>query len=132
MATNQSTKDLVEIADIRDSIVLLKNGSLRAVLEATAVNFELRSRPVQILSVQFGAAAFYDMGDTGIDMSNIHLRHGVGGGLRVAFPQIQRSVFRLDVGVPLDPNDRYANASVIARFEQAFPVPALASPGLTQ
>ncbi|MBP9822209.1 MAG: hypothetical protein KBC81_02055 [Candidatus Pacebacteria bacterium] len=43
----QSTKELVSIADIKDSIVLLKNGSLRAVLEVSAVNFELRSEEEQ-------------------------------------------------------------------------------------
>ena len=46
MAT-QSTKDLVVIADIKDSIVLLKNGSLRAIIEVSAVNFELRSEEEQ-------------------------------------------------------------------------------------
>lgn len=46
MAT-QSTKNLVTIADIKDSIVLLKNGSLRAVIEVSAVNFELRSEEEQ-------------------------------------------------------------------------------------
>jgi hypothetical protein len=44
---NQSTKDLVEIADIKDSIVLLKDGSLRAVLEVSSMNFELRSEGEQ-------------------------------------------------------------------------------------
>ena len=43
----QSTKELVSIADIKDSIVLLKNGSLRAVIEVSAVNFELRSEEEQ-------------------------------------------------------------------------------------
>src|SRR3989344_5660515 len=42
MAT-KSTKELVSIADIKDSIILLKNGSLRAIIEVSAVNFELRS-----------------------------------------------------------------------------------------
>jgi hypothetical protein len=44
---NQSTKDLVSIADIKDSIVLLQNGSLRAVIEVSAINFELRSEEEQ-------------------------------------------------------------------------------------
>ena len=43
----QSTKELVSIADIKDSIVLLKNGSLRAVIEVSSVNFELRSEEEQ-------------------------------------------------------------------------------------
>ncbi|KKU55536.1 MAG: hypothetical protein UX77_C0010G0027 [Parcubacteria group bacterium GW2011_GWA1_47_11] len=51
MAT-QSTKDLVVIADIKDNIVLLKNGSLRAVVEVSAVNFELRSEEEQIAILQ--------------------------------------------------------------------------------
>jgi type IV secretory pathway VirB4 component len=45
---NQSTKDLVSIADIKDSIVLLKNGSLRAVIDVSAINFELRSEEEQM------------------------------------------------------------------------------------
>jgi len=46
MAT-QSTKELVAVADIKDSIILLKNGSLRAMIEVSAVNFELRSEEEQ-------------------------------------------------------------------------------------
>ena len=47
MAT-KSTKELVAIADIKDSIILLKNGSLRAMIEVSAINFELRSEEEQI------------------------------------------------------------------------------------
>src|SRR3989338_10202246 len=43
-----STKNLVEIADIQKNVVLLNNGSLRAVIEVSAVNFELRSEDEQI------------------------------------------------------------------------------------
>jgi len=45
---NTSTKELVQVADIRDKIVLLKNGSLRAVIGVSAINFELRSEEEQI------------------------------------------------------------------------------------
>ncbi len=45
---NVSTKDLVEVADIQDTVVLLKNGSLRAVIEVSSINFELRSEPEQV------------------------------------------------------------------------------------
>lgn len=45
---NTTTKDLVEVADIQDSVVLLKNGSLRAVIEVSALNFELRSEGEQV------------------------------------------------------------------------------------
>jgi len=48
----QSTKQLVEIANIIDNIVLLKNGSLRSVIEVSALNFELRSEGEQIAILQ--------------------------------------------------------------------------------
>lgn len=51
MAT-QSTKQLVGVANIIDNIVLLKNGSLRSVIEVTAINFELRSEGEQIAILQ--------------------------------------------------------------------------------
>lgn len=48
----QSTKQLVEVANIIDNIVLLKNSSLRAVIEVSAINFELRSEGEQIAILQ--------------------------------------------------------------------------------
>jgi hypothetical protein len=101
-------------------------------------NAEIRSKPIEILHVQLGAVAFYDVGDAFYSFSQMHLRQGAGGGLRLAFPQIQRSVFRIDVGVPLDPNDPDAETTVlasfqlVAAFEQAFGVPALVSPGFAR
>lgn len=44
---NTSTKQLVSIADIKDNIILLQNGSLRSVIEVSAINFELRSEEEQ-------------------------------------------------------------------------------------
>lgn len=38
-----STKDFVKIHHIRDGVVILKNGGLRAVLIASSMNFELKS-----------------------------------------------------------------------------------------
>ncbi len=51
MAT-QSTKELVGIADIVDNIVILKNGSLRTVIEVSSINFELRSEGEQVAILQ--------------------------------------------------------------------------------
>lgn len=51
MAQN-STKDLVQIYDIRDNVVILKNGALRSVIKVSAINFELRSEDEQIAIVQ--------------------------------------------------------------------------------
>lgn len=51
MAT-QSTNQLVDISDIVDNIVILKNGSLRTVIEVSSINFELRSEGEQIAILQ--------------------------------------------------------------------------------
>jgi type IV secretory pathway VirB4 component len=51
MAT-QSTNQLVDISDIIDNVVILKNGSLRAVIEVSAINFELRSEGEQLAILQ--------------------------------------------------------------------------------
>ncbi|WKZ26919.1 MAG: hypothetical protein QY311_02110 [Candidatus Paceibacterota bacterium] len=48
----QSTKTIVNVADIRDGIIVLENGSLRSVLEVSAVNFELRSPDEQAAILQ--------------------------------------------------------------------------------
>jgi hypothetical protein len=58
------------------------------------------------------------------------LKRGIGGGLRFAFPQIQRSVLRVDFGIPLDPRVAGAERSLVVEFEQAFDMPVLTSPGL--
>lgn len=47
-----STKDFVEIADIRESVLILKNGSLRSILEVNSTNFELKSADEQIAIVR--------------------------------------------------------------------------------
>ena len=44
---NQSTKDFVEISDIRDTVAILKDGSLRSVIEVGSMNFELKSTDEQ-------------------------------------------------------------------------------------
>ena len=52
MPKRQSTEQFVEVADIKDNVVILKNGSLRAVVEVSAINFELRSEEEQIAILQ--------------------------------------------------------------------------------
>ena len=93
-------------------------------------NFEFRSRPIEILSVEIGAALFYDVGDAFSDWDDLTLHHGVGGGLRFVFPQVQREVFRVDVGFPVGPHDPRGEATVVAQFYQAFTMPTLTSPAL--
>lgn len=95
-------------------------------------NAEVRSRPVEILHVYFGAVAFYDVGDAFHSFDTMKLRQGAGAGVRIAFPQIQRAVFRVDMGFPLTPSDPDAETTVVAQFEQAFDVPQLTAPGVVQ
>jgi hypothetical protein len=47
MATSKATQEFVPIKEIRDGIVTLKDGSLRAVLLASSVNFALKSADEQ-------------------------------------------------------------------------------------
>jgi type IV secretory pathway VirB4 component len=49
---NQSTLQLIPIANIRDGVVIMKNGSLRMVIKVSAINFELRSNEEQIALLQ--------------------------------------------------------------------------------
>ncbi len=62
---------------------------------------EWRLPPVMFGSVHMGAALFYDVGAVGHAPRALTWGHAVGGGLRVLFPQFNRFVFRLDLGVPL-------------------------------
>ena len=48
----QTTKDFVQIAEIRDTVLVLKDGSLRSVVEIGSINFELKSADEQIAIIQ--------------------------------------------------------------------------------
>lgn len=48
----QTTKDFVQVAEIRDTVLVLKNGSLRSIMEASSINFELKSADEQVAIVQ--------------------------------------------------------------------------------
>ena len=47
-----STTDLVQLAQIADNVIVLKAGSLRAVVEVNAINFDLRSSDEQAAITQ--------------------------------------------------------------------------------
>lgn len=42
-AAGKSTQEFVDIAEIKDNVVVLKNGTLRAVLAVSSINFDLKS-----------------------------------------------------------------------------------------
>ena len=60
-------------------------------------------------------------------MDHLRPRHSVGFGFRVLFPQLDRLVFRGDIGFPLEErrDPKVRPFSVTVAFEQAFAVPAL-------
>ncbi len=45
--TNKATQDILEIASIKDNMVILKNGTVRAVLMVSSINFALKSQDEQ-------------------------------------------------------------------------------------
>lgn len=52
MANAPSTTDLVQLQDIRDGVILLKDNSLRGIVEISAINFDLRSTDEQSAILQ--------------------------------------------------------------------------------
>lgn len=46
-ASNKSTQDFVPISEVRDGVAVLKDGSLRAILLASSLNFALKSEDEQ-------------------------------------------------------------------------------------
>jgi hypothetical protein len=88
------------------------------------VNAEYRSRPWQLFqSVQVGGVLFYDAGDAFFGWRQLDLQHAVGLGVRILFPQLDRLVFRADVGFPLVRSSIPGGASPVSfyvTFGQAF------------
>jgi len=64
-------------------------------------NFEYRTRPLQLFSMQLGGVFFYDVGDAPEALENLDPKQSVGLGFRALFPQLDRVVFRGDLGFPL-------------------------------
>jgi hypothetical protein len=93
------------------------------------INNEFRTRPLRIFSVLVGANLFYDVGDAAYDLGDLELRHGGGVGLRFLFPQLDRDVFRVDFGFPLQ-SDPEAKFSMVAGFSQVFEAPSAPPPVL--
>ena len=63
------------------------------------VNFELRSAPIEWEAVHLGGVVFYDIGRLYGRVNDDALRHSIGIGLRLLFPQFNRSPYSFDVGV---------------------------------
>jgi len=99
--------------------------------QAATSNLEFRTRSVDILSAQVGAAAYYDVGAVLGGLAGVQHGQAVGAGVRALFPQLDRLVLRFDWAFPL--GDRRYPAlpgALFVSFGQAFSVPGLSSPSL--
>jgi hypothetical protein len=107
--------------------------------DALVANVELRSKPLEIATVQTGMALFYDVGDAFDGFDDLRVKQSVGVGLRVLFPQLERAVLRADWGFPLTRpvdgdvfQDPYADGfpgDIIITVRQAFGAPSVPSRG---
>jgi hypothetical protein len=95
--------------------------------DVVVYNLEFRARPLEVLSCQLGAAAFVDVGHVANGWDRLHPRQSAGLGFRVLFPQLDRVVFRGDIGFPLQrPLDAGVPPFTVSiAFEQAFAVPSV-------
>jgi len=94
-----------------------------------AINLEYRTRGVDVLSAQVGLVAFYDVAGVADDISQLEFRQGTGAGLRIVFPQAERTVLRLDWGIPLSGDIPQLPGAIYFTFGQAFPVPGASGGG---
>jgi hypothetical protein len=94
-----------------------------------AINVEYRTRGVDVLSAQVGLVAFYDCAGVADDISTFEFRQGTGAGLRIVFPQAERTVLRLDWGIPLSGDIPQLPGTIYFTFGQAFPVPGASGGG---
>ncbi|MDP3792897.1 MAG: hypothetical protein Q8Q89_04195 [bacterium] len=81
-APSLSTQNLVNIQEIRDGVLILKDGSMRAIIEVSAVNFELRSEDEQIAITQ-NFQNFINSADFPIQMSVVSRRLSIEDYLRL-------------------------------------------------
>jgi hypothetical protein len=102
--------------------------------DLVAYTTEFRSRPVEILSVQIAAGLFYDTGDAFDGLSDLRLKHSVGGGLRVFVPQLNKTIYRVDVGFPVERGGLPAGVpswNLLFTVSQAFSVPSILQTTIT-
>jgi hypothetical protein len=99
--------------------------------DVLSYNLELRSRPVEILTCQVAGVGFYDVGEAFNGWSHFEPFQSLGFGLRGLLPQLDRLVFRADIGFPVKrPLDAYGAPippfGFLVTFGQAFGVPSIA------
>jgi len=127
--------------DLNGISVLGGDGRLRGHLSGSvlghnmfAANLELRTRSLQIGTIQLGGALFYDVGDAYDTLEELRLKQGAGAGLRFGFPQLDRTVMRVDLGFPLGANAPRSSVldGLVITFDQAFEMPQVTSVGVVR
>jgi hypothetical protein len=91
-------------------------------------NTEFRTKPLSVLTTLVGGAVFWDVGHVAENFDALKLHHGVGAGIRVLIPQLDRQVFRLDLGFPAPGS--LSQVTFFAGFYQAFGAPSLSPDSL--
>ena len=66
-------------------------------------NLEYRTLPLRWHFIHLGLAVFYEGGSVYQTIKDYDWKHSTGLGLRLLFPQVNRSVFRFDLAHPLSP-----------------------------
>ena len=95
-------------------------------------NLEFRTHSIDIFTAQLGLVAFFDAGDAFNGWSSLQTYESVGLGARALFPQLDRSAFRFDVGVPVGQGARIPGMPPVSFFfsvGQAFGVPGIGPGG---
>jgi hypothetical protein len=65
-------------------------------------NVELRTVPIAVRFLRFGAAAFWDVGHAASSLFELDPHHDVGIGFRLLVPQDSPFINRFDWAVPLN------------------------------
>ncbi|MCC6556153.1 MAG: hypothetical protein IT372_24600 [Polyangiaceae bacterium] len=95
--------------------------------DVISANLELRTRPLELWSVQLAGAAFFDAGDAFDGFDDLRVKQSAGLGLRLLFPQLARLVMRADWGFPLTRGYQEPDSlpgDIIVTVRQAFPMPS--------
>jgi hypothetical protein len=96
--------------------------------DLVAQTLELRTRAVELWSLQIGGAAFFESGDVFDGFDDLELKQSAGFGLRGLLPMFNRIVFRADWGFPLTQKFAPPGAfpgDIVISFKQAFPMPVV-------
>jgi hypothetical protein len=99
-----------------------------------AANLEYRTRSFQLGTIQVGGALFYDVGDAYDTLADLRPKQGAGAGLRLGFPQLDRTVMRIDLGFPLGNSAPRSSVldGLVVTFDQAFEMPQVTSLGVVR